>query len=288
MVFLNGTHSLEKFIEVTNCHNFTMSGYGNALHRSDGLPQPTSWINCHGASGSGLFFINSSKIHIINLGLDSCSGKATFEHKSITRTVYFALAFDQVSNLTLFQVVINNTRGYGLYCDGVFGEIYVNRSAFVNAKGGSDNNALVYGGNAEFSYQYPCSNSLSKLIIYTSWFMYGEETADRFYSASGLQVLIFCPKVHVIMDNITAHGNIGINGGNVALGLTDFGSKVSTIIIRNSNISEGWAENGGGMKFWSISKANSGVLKSYHNINILNILNSTFSNNVVSETIALC
>ena len=65
-------------------------------------------------------------------------------------------------------------------------------------------------------------------------------------------------------------------------------SKVSTVIIRNSNISEGWAEKRGGMKFWSISKANSGVLKSYHNINILNILNSTFSNNVVSETIALC
>ena len=41
--------------------------------------QPTSWINCHGTSKSGLYFINSSEIHITNLELDFCSREATLQ-----------------------------------------------------------------------------------------------------------------------------------------------------------------------------------------------------------------
>ena len=282
MVFLEGKHSLESLIEVTNCHNFTMTGNGSTQLYSDGLPQPTSWINCTGASGNGLFFINSSEIHIIKLGLDSCSGKTTIEEKF---TIYFALAFDQVSNLTLYQIVINNTRGFGLHCDNVFGEIHVSESAFVNSKG--DSSTHVYGGNARFWFGSPCSTSKSNLVIDTTWFMYGEETAYKVYNASGLQVLIACPNISVVMENITAHGNRGINGGNLALSLdlTYFGSDVSTIDISNSNISNGWAVKGGGIRFWSQIETGSSVQENTHNNTIiLNIFNSTFSNNVASIT----
>ena len=54
-------------------------------------------------------------------------------------------------------------------------------------------------------------------MINDSWFMYGNEISNRHHNASGLQVLIFCPKTHVNVNNITAHGNKGINGGNLAL-----------------------------------------------------------------------
>ena len=276
MVFLNGTHSLETFIEVTNCHNFTMIGYGNALHRSDGLLQPTSWINCHGAFGSGLFFLNSSEIHIINLGLDSCSGKATFEHNF---TEYIALAFDRVSDIFLYQVLINNTKGFGLHCNNIFGDIQVMESVFMHAHG--DKGSHVYGGNARFWFGCPCLHFESNLMIDTTWFLYGKEitTAYHFYNASGLQVLIFCRGVHVMMNNITADGNRGVYyGGNLALSLTDFGSNVSTITINNSRILNGWALKGGGIRFWSQIESDTESERNTH-VSILNITNSIFYNN---------
>ena len=279
MVFLSGTHSLETFIEVTNCHNFTMTGNGSASHTSDGLPQPTSWINCHGAFRSGLFFINSSEIYVTNLGLDSCSGKATFERHF---TVSIALAFDRVSNIILYQVLINNTKGFGLHCDNIFGDIQVMESVFINARG--DSRSHVYGGNARFWFGSPCLDFKSNLVIDTTWFLYGEETAhDHYYNASGLQVLIFCRGVHVMINNITADENRGYNGGNLALSLTDFGSDVSTITINNSRILNGRALKGGGIRFWSQIESNT---ENIHNtqVSILNIINSNFYNNVANLT----
>ena len=60
---------LNNTIVVDNCHNFTISGEGSALHSKDGLPQPTSKIYCDKTSSVGLFFSNSSNISIKNLEL---------------------------------------------------------------------------------------------------------------------------------------------------------------------------------------------------------------------------
>ena len=130
MVFLEGIHFLNAFIEVTACNNFTMIGSENASsHMSGtGLVQPRSWIICSGASKSGLYFVNSSKIHIINLLLHSCGGMVTLKPNF---EVFVALAFAQVIDLTLYHVVINNTKGIGLYCYNVFGEISVSRSSLM-------------------------------------------------------------------------------------------------------------------------------------------------------------
>ena len=100
--------------------------------------------------------------------------------------------------------------------------------------------------------------------------MYGQETAYRFNSASGLQIKIYCPKTRVVMDNMTAHGNKGINGGNIAI---DFGSEVGTVIINNSNISKGLADKGGGIRLW-LRAAERSVQEEYHGTPILFILNS--------------
>ena len=64
MLFDKGTHFMNTFIKVSNCHSFTMAGEGNATRESSGLPQPTSVISCTGASSGGLFFSNSSNIRI--------------------------------------------------------------------------------------------------------------------------------------------------------------------------------------------------------------------------------
>ena len=122
-----------------------MTGVENVSYRNGGLVHPPSWINCSETTRSGLIFINSSDIHISNFGFDSCGAKAVLECKFL---VHIALALDRVINLTLHGVVINNTKGFGLHCDNVFGR----RKRFslykINAKG--DSRVRVYGGNASF------------------------------------------------------------------------------------------------------------------------------------------
>lgn len=94
-----------------------------------------------------------------------------------------------------------------------------------------------------------------------------------------MQVLIFCPKIHVIVNNITAYGNVGVNGGNLALCLK---AEVSTITIRNSNISNGWAVKGGGIRFWS--QIETSIENNHLDTVILILENSIFSNNEANIT----
>ena len=81
LLFQEGFHSLHEFINISNCHNFTMAGHGSAQHNINGLPQPTSIISCKGASDSdtGLSISNSSNISIHNLEFRFCTGKYTLE-----------------------------------------------------------------------------------------------------------------------------------------------------------------------------------------------------------------
>ena len=279
IVFLEGNHTLESFITAVQCHNFTVIGCGSISRDSDGLPQPASRIFCKGHSRRGLLFINSTKIHISNIRLDNCSVNISLNPNF---TVHFALAFHNVNNLTLSQVAISNTLGFGLHCENVFGYIRISSSVFQDAKGDEER---VYGGNTRLWFGAPCSNSTSNVMITNSWFMYGTQTGNKYENsnASGLQVFINCADVHVTMDNIKALGNKGGNGGNLALSITDLGSDVGTITINNSNISNGWAHKGGGLRFWShirtdTHKINKDQLKT---VVILSIVNTTFKNNTI-------
>ena len=281
MVFLEGRHLLETFVEVANCHNFTMTGYETATIGHDGQPQPTSWIDCSMASESrtGLFFTNSSTISMFNLGVDYCGGKINLNHNF---SVFVAIAFDQVADLLFERVVINNTNGFGFHCDNVFGNVLMVDSAFMNARGNKQ--AHVFGGNARFWFGSPCSEVETQLTINRTWFLYGRETQKfngHYYNASGLQILIYCPGVYVQLNNITAKGNKGINGGNLALSLTDFGFNVSTIIINNSYFEGGQALKGGGIRFWSQIETK---VENFENISILTVSHSQFDNNIANVT----
>ena len=282
MMFLEGNHTLESFITAVQCHNFTVIGCRSISRDSDGLLQPASRIFCKGHSHRGLLFINSTEIHISSIGLENCSVNILLNPNF---TVHFALAFHRVNNLTLNQVAISNTLGFGLHCENVFGYIRINNSVFQDAKGAGER---VYGGNARLWFGAPCSNSTSNVTITNSWFMYGTQTGNKYENsnASGLQVFINCADVHVTMDNIKALGNRGGNGGNLALSITDLGSDVGTITINNSNISNGWAHKGGGLRFWSRTGMDTHKTQNlrdlHNNVGILSIVNTTFRNNTVS------
>ena len=295
MVFLKGSHSLESFVEIANCYNFNMTGAQSILQGRDGLPQPASWINCERQSNNGLLFVNSSKIHISNLGLESCSGQDPSDHFRL----YAALSFDRVSDITLQYIVINNTSGFGLYCENVFGRINVMGSIFMNAHGHRHDSVKIDAGNARFLFGNPCPDKETNLTIDSSLFQFGNEstgqylknevlsrtdgtqfTGHNFKDASGLQYFVLCPGIHVKMENITAEANRGSNGGNIAIVLEDVGPTASDIIINNSRIIKGYAKKGGGIRVWLKIKTKEDV----QNISSLSVFNSIFTENYAKSS----
>ena len=291
MVFLEGHHVLNSFIEVDNCDNFTMTGpQSSVLYDAQGLPLPASWINCSGSSETGIIFTNSSDIQIYNLGFSSCGGRASFYNNF---SLYVAVSFYRVSNVALDRVFIDNTTGFGLHCNNVYGCIHITSSVFRNATGDRRN---IYSGNAEFWFRDFCPHDglWTTLSISHSWFLFGKATSKTYHSAGGLKLQILCPGICVTLNHVTAYGNRGKTGGNLAISITDFGHpNVSSVTIRNSNISNGMAKKGGGLRLWSeINKNDNKPVSDLHDGDveyqqisilkhrmILTIVNTTFNNN---------
>ena len=117
----------------------------------------------------------------------------------------------------------------------------------------------------------------------SSWFLYGQ-TLGEINAAGGLNVFIYCPNVHITIENATAKGNIGANGGNLALFLKLFSTSSGSIAINGSHIIDGRANKGGGLRFWlkqnRITKRSSTL--GVHTI--FSIQNTLFHNNSVRQT----
>ena len=79
--------------------------------------------------------------------------------------------------------------------------------------------------------------------------MYGETLLEQ--SAAGLVIEIFCPNIYVTLNNVTAKGNNGGLGGNIAIFLIISKANSSSTVINNSRIIDGHALKGGGLVFIS-------------------------------------
>ena len=277
--FEKGFHLLHIFINISNCHNFAMVGNESAQHNNDGLPQPTSIISCLGAPDAGLIISDSSNIRIHNLEFKFCSGFYTLKEKySFTAS----LVFYRVQDMSLDQVVVNSTAGYGIHTVNIYGTNEIMDSAFLNASINEHMN-VTRSGNADF-YFNDFSNEVTVLVVKSSWFMYGKNNI----TAGGLNVEIYNTNVHVKITNVTAKGNTGYNGGNMALFVTLFTTNYGSIIIENSHILEGRATHGGGINIVTKPKEmenNKGLLCQHHGIqHFLKITNTLFHKNVAHIT----
>ena len=285
MLFQDGVHLLQKFANFSECMNFTMTGNGSALRTSDGYFQPKSAVYCSKETSSGLFFSYSSNIHICNLEFRYCSGRYTL--KQSNRTLQFAgsLAFNDVQDITLDQILIRNALGYGVLTTDVYGTLRVLDSAFLHTRKHKD---ISDSANAKFFFGELITNVDTTLVIESSWFMYGE-TKGLYNAAGGLNIFIHRPSVHVRITDVTAQGNTGENGGNVALFLVAYTMNSSDIVISHSQVIDGRATKGGGLRFWSKQNQTSGdhyiensVLSSDHQLLVIN--DTLFHNNTARTT----
>ena len=315
MLFTAGIHDLplppgaqSPVVNVTGISNFSMIGIGavnySQIPSDEGSPLPSSAILCStpkyiNQPRNGILFYKTSTIHIENLIIEGCGAKFAV-HSPDNFTLVSALTFRESYDVNLTQIRIEESLGFGLDADRIFGSFRVRRSAFVRCK------AYIYkhqsnkhiGGNARFWYSkynpsvIGSTTPKNVLYIHQSWFMHGHLNGKKdhggFNFASGLIVRIFIPSVHVTINNITVNNNTGSHGGNMAILITDYHENTSTIAITDSIIANGSAIRGGGMQFWVHVNRNHNFykLESYNLTEhyIMNISRVRFVNNSAEES----
>ena len=280
MLFQEGVHYLNTFINVNNCHNFTMSGIGSNTWNSNGLPQPPSQIKCKG-SNSGLHFFNSTRISVHNLEFESCGGSPLLKNANMQHVrVTSSLTFVSVEGMNIDHVVIRNASGYALYTKNIVGTNKVENSTFLYA---NNHSSHIWSSNAMFWFEGDSRHMASTILtVHSSWFLYGR-SCNCNYTAGGLNVHMNSnTNVQVILYNVTAKGNTG----NIAMFLVDNAfSSNSSIVINHSHILDGRGYKGGGLRF-SSHQGHKDSLRVFNQIthHILTVVNSVFKNNSAKKT----
>ena len=114
--FLGGNHLLENstLINMGNTSNLILSG---ETHNSTNFSQPR--VVCSESDPGGFSFYNITNLTIEYLSFSQCSGKSLSFHASV------ALEVQLVHNLMMSGVAIQDTAGFGLMVDSLFGNSHI-------------------------------------------------------------------------------------------------------------------------------------------------------------------
>jgi len=148
MLFLPGDHTLKAkvAVQISNVTNFAMKGIGETAFGVHGYFELVSTISCVGQTG--FRFSNINGLEIQRLTFTHC------EQTVVGSELHGALVLDSIANLTIFGIMVHNSKGYGLHTSRRFGYSYIANSTFLLNKG-----TFQYsGGNACFVYRNCVSN----------------------------------------------------------------------------------------------------------------------------------
>ena len=290
--FISGHHLLAHNLEVGGIQNLTLIGDEHFLPGLLDLPAPSSQIHCNGSVGLGFHAIR--KLSIRNLLFSGCG--RVLESDSHVRA---ALALGGAGNGSIFDVnisriTVQNSTGYGLLADNILGTSFITNSNFHFNNGFES----YSGGNARivFTACLHLENSSTTLSINSSNFLFAFSPLylhlENYYDiGAGLALTIIddsCSNVTVYVSHITAYGNIGRHGGNMAIYFQDTDVLTNTVFVNNSLIMNGNATNsGGGLYIAAVSESNVGLKPVYcgkDNTALLHpivfVTKTTFLNNV--------
>ena len=236
-IFLNGTHQLwsNKLLLIEDISRLTLRGNGQHMTGVQGMLEPSSRIECKGKTGFS--FKNITNLSVELLTFVGCGGVVS-SHK------YAALLLFVVIDLTIMEVTVRNSTGYGVSGNLVLGNSSISNSTFAYNSG----TIGYYGGNIQLFYKKCPGSEISYLHISSSNFLYGINPHGRAF-ASGLSLLVQCTNVKVtIMDSFFCGNTAYSDGGNLVLNFNNathhFPS--SALTLSNSYIENGISHRGGG------------------------------------------
>ena len=211
MLFLPGDHTLNAkvAVQISNVTNFAMKGIGETAFGVHGYFEPVSTISCVGQTG--FRFSNVNGLEIQRLTFTHC------EQTVVGSELHGALVLHSITNLTIFGIMVHNSKGYGLHTSRLFGYSYIANSTFLSNKG-----TFQYsGGNACFVYRNCVSNEETWLHIESSQFLYGHNNPTYGSYASGIDFKVQCNNVNINLNNVTIYRNTAHDGGNLAVSFSN-------------------------------------------------------------------
>ena len=211
--FLEGTHTLQRTLEINDVSNLTLQGLGHieqGFH--DTVMQSTSIIMCSDYIEGGMAFTNSSQVIIKSITLAKC----WFENSNniILFETNVSLCFIDSHNVTLVWVSVQNSSGLGLSLINTF-DVSISDSSFAQNQ---PHLACLScrGGNIYLHYQdTDYLNVLYKVDIVRSNFTLGLNL--RYGFGGGLSIEMEQSqtyKVQFYIDSVVLYGNTGYTGAN--------------------------------------------------------------------------
>ena len=123
--FLNGTHTLQGILNISNVSNVTLQGLGHieqGFHET--VMQSTSVIRCSDSNETGIRFSSSSDVVLKSLTIANCGFKWN-QYYSVS------LYFVEINKVTLECVSVQNSSSDGLFFLNAYDVLIVN-SSFAN------------------------------------------------------------------------------------------------------------------------------------------------------------
>ena len=239
IVFLPGTHYLNSndrykaLIRFDRKYNLTLTGYSPCGGKS-GQKKERSIVVC-GGDQSGFLFSNSRNVSITNLEFQGCGADMNLiarDNSLFYGGVFFHLSY----YITISQVCIRDSKGYGLHMDNVCGSILIEHSKFVANENG--NVVLWFRHCANYN-----ETNTTTVKIHNTEFRDG---FTNHQNATGLYLLLKQRHTKVILTHLIFSNNTGIHGGNMNIRFVDFAENTGCVHIENTSIMKGHGINSGG------------------------------------------
>ena len=222
--FLEGTHTLQGILNISNVSNITLQGLGHieqGFHET--VMQSTSVIRCSDSNrAAGIQFISRSHVVLKSLTIVNC-GLYWYRYYKVS------LYFVNINSVTLEGVSVQNSSGYGFVLLNTY-DVLIANSSFTN-----NGVPETFASNA-FIVNNDRFRTPSRVKIVKSKF--------TLCLGSGMKLWYVNDNVpDVIIENSMFSHNNAWHGGGVNIILC----KGGTINISNCTINNNSAWNGGGM-----------------------------------------
>ena len=247
LVFLPGYHELNLDMIVTNTSGLTLE----ARMTSSAERVIVTCVN-----EVGLTFINVQALTLQGLEIRYC-GSLNYSHPYRA-----ALHFQNVADLTLMDVRVLNSSGYGIVTKNIQGDSFIGNCTFQYNSGSSTYN----GGNAIMVFSNCYQDFWANVSIFSSNFSYGNYSGYNYtyYNstlATGLTVILSCSNINLQMNNVTMEENYnsyyrGIGGNLFIHFFSEFHFIENRVHIDASRFIGGGAQLGAGLAVTYLTNSN--------------------------------
>ncbi len=254
MVFSSGIHSLNTTVYVSaHVENIALVGSDGAVTGLLGFQVPSSQIHCRsnttqGEQPMGFVFESTHNLTVQSLLFSKCGDARDHIDRNVTFSAAVLLLYNTF-DVKLRNLVLQNSSGYGIFGYNSLGKNLVENTIVMFTVGNDQ------GSNAYFHYE-ECASTDDKSFLYidSSRFLYGDipqcnSCRSAICRATGLTLVIGskCSSLSSItVVNITADGNKGCYGGNMAILYQALDLNNQVVSITGSSFYNGVAYYGGG------------------------------------------